>query len=103
VSDLADWLRYERTMHVAAIARIDERLAGITGDPLTPKTPAACIAVLKAASPRTMRVVDVIDALATQGRPVTQWAVYQALRRLAITGDEVERVEGGYRWKGGAT
>jgi len=100
---IENWLREERAMHVTAIARIDARLAALAPTPevLPVKTPAACVAILKAAAPKPMRVVDVLDALTAQGRTVTNWAVYQGLRRLAIMAREVERVEGGYRWKGG--
>lgn len=103
MSDLADWLRYERTMHIAAIARIDERLTALRalGGPLPPKTPAAIVAVLRGAAPEAMTAGAVIDALAAHGRAVSPAAVYQGLVRLAKAGDQVERVDAGrYRWTG---
>ena len=96
MTDLADFLRYERTMHLAAVARIDERLADLSAagpqDPTLPRrTPAAIVAVLRA-SRVPMRVAGVRDALAARGREVEPDAVAQALCRLARTGAEVRRV-----------
>lgn len=92
--DLADFLRYERTMHLAAVARIDERLATLgpsRRDALPRRTPAAIVAVLRA-SRVPMRVAGVVEALAARGREVEPDAVAQALCRLARTGAEVRRV-----------
>ena len=100
MTDLADFLRYERAAHVAAIARIDERLAGLSPVPLPERTPAAVVAVLRAAG-RPMYVGEVGAALDDQGRPVRAAALYQALARLAKAGVEVRRVEAGaYEWTG---
>lgn len=103
MNDLADWLRYERTMHLAAVARIDERLAALQplGGPLPPKTPAAIMAVLRSAAPGAMTAGAVLDALAAHGRAVSPAAVYQGLARLAKAGEHVERADAGkYRWRG---
>lgn len=103
MSAVADWLRYERTMHVAAIARIDERLEGLQalGGPLPRKTPAAIVEVLRLAHPKAMSAAGVLAALEAHGRAVTREAVCQALFRLAKAGEQVERAGvGRYRWKG---
>ena len=92
--DLADFLRYERTMYLAAVARIDARLAALGPSrcaPLPRRTPAAIVAVLRA-SRVPMRVAGVRDALAARGREVEPDAVAQALCRLARVGVEVRRV-----------
>ena len=92
--DLADFLRYERTMHLAAVARIDERLATLGPSrraDLPRRTPAAIVAVLRA-SRVPMRVATVREALALLGREVEPDAVAQALCRLARMGVEVRRV-----------
>ncbi len=100
MTDLADFLRYERTMHLAAVARIDERLAGLSPVPLPTKTPAACVAVLRAAG-RPMAASVVHRALLDQGRAVQAGAVHQALCRLARAGVDVRRVGTGlYEWTG---
>lgn len=92
--DLADFLRYERTMLLAAVARIDERLATMgppTRDALPRRTPAAIVVVLRAHRV-PMRVASVREALAARGREVEPDAVAQALCRLAQAGVEVRRV-----------
>lgn len=92
--DLADFLRYERTMLLAAVARIDERLATMgppTRDALPRRTPAAIVVVLRAAG-HPMRVAGVREALAARGREVEPAAIAQALSRLARAGVEVRRV-----------
>ncbi len=100
MTDLADFLRYERTMHLAAVARIDERLAGLSPVPLPERTPAACVAVLRAAG-RAMRVAEISAALGDNGRRVREEALYQCMTRLVKAGVEVRRVSAGlYEWTG---
>ena len=97
---LADFLRAERAHHVAAIARLDARLAGLSPVPLPSRTPAAVVAVLRAAG-RPMRRAEIGEALADQGRRVGDDALYQCLARLAREGGEVRRVKAGlYVWVG---
>jgi hypothetical protein len=97
---LAAFLRGERAAHVAAIARIDARLAGLSHLPLPERTPAAVVAVLRTAR-RPMRRAEIGEALADQGRRVGEDALYQCLCRLARAGAEVRRVEAGlYAWAG---
>ena len=67
--DLADFLRYERTMLLAAVARIDERLAAMgppTRDALPRRTPAAIVVVLRAAG-HPMRPPGLQDVLGLDG------------------------------------
>lgn len=98
MTDLADFLRYERTMHLAAVARIDERLAGLSPVPLPTRTPAAVVAVLRSAR-RPMRAAEISAALGDNGRRVREEALYQCLTRLAKAGVEVRRVSTGlYEW-----
>ncbi len=100
MTDLADFLRYERTMHLAAVARIDERLAGLSPVPLPERTPAACVAVLRAAG-RAMRVAEISAVLVDNGRRVREEALYQCMTRLVKAGVEVRRVSAGlYEWTG---
>lgn len=99
---LADFLRAERAAHVAAIARLDARLAGLSPLPLPERTPAAVVAVLRGAG-RPMAASEVGEALADQGRRVSGAALYQALCRLARAGVEVRRLGAGlYEWTGEA-
>lgn len=98
--DLADFLRFERTMHLAAVARIDERLASLSPVPLPERTPAAVVAILRNAG-RPMRAAEIGAALVDNGRRVRDDALYQCLTRLARAGVEVRRVANGlYEWTG---
>lgn len=91
--DIADFMRHERVLHEAAIKRIDAWLEG-RGPELPPRTPAAIVAVLRAAGKATSPATIAVT-FERYGRDVSYAAITKALERLVARGDEVRRVGAG--------